>query len=129
MHVEFDGLDRVQATLDGMGEQIQTLGKEEMAKELTEWQTKDMKRTYPNTKQEDDTTVSTEIWPRSRLSETRKPSQTKRVRVYAPPRSGGGGGPRQATSTRPILRSELFATLCTRMSELLNRVLKWQTKA
>jgi hypothetical protein len=123
--VDFDGMGNVTATLDGMADKISKLGKEEMAKELTEWQRDDMKRTYPNTKQEDEKTVMTEIWPRSRVSEGHKPNTTgasaKRVRVYAPPR----GGQRVTASTRPILRSELFAKLCDRMSELLNRVLKW----
>jgi hypothetical protein len=121
--VEFDGLGNVTATLDGMADKISKFGKEEMAKELTAWQRDDMKRTYPNTKQEDETTVSTEIWPRSRVSEGHKPNTTsaRRVRVYAPPR----GGQRVTSSTRPILRSELFATLCDRMSVLLNRVLTW----
>jgi hypothetical protein len=118
-------MGNVTATLDGMADQIAKLGKEEMAKELTEWQRDDMKRTYPNTKQENETTVSTEIWPRSRVSEGHKPRQSaeKRVRVYAPPR----GGPRVASSARPILRSELFKTLCDRMATLLNRALHWKT--
>jgi hypothetical protein len=123
-HVEFDGLGNVTATLDGMADKIAKLGKEEIAKELTAWQRDDMRRTYPNTKQPDEKTATTEIWPRSRVSEGHQPNAArgKRVRVYAPPR----GGPRVASSTRPILRAELFTTLCDRMAELLNRVLTWR---
>jgi hypothetical protein len=123
-HIELDGLEHITATLDGMADQIAALGKEEIAKELTAWQRDDMKRTYPNTKQEDEKTATTEIWPRSRVSDKPRATGEKRVRVFAPPR----GGPRVASSTRPILRSELFKTLCNRMSELLNRAVTWQTR-
>ena len=130
INIEAEGLEQITATLDSMVKQIDQLGKSDMADELTAWQSEDMRRRYPNTKQEDDKTVSTEIWPRSRLSDDpSKRRQWKPVRrVYAAPRTGTAGGT-PVHSTRPVLREELFTMLVERMDALLSRVLEWQTKA
>ena len=122
--VSAEGLDAINQTITSMVDQIQTLGAQKMAPELTAWQADDMHRRFPNTTQEDDKTVSTEIWPRSRLTEKRKPPTTFTKpprRVYAKPR----GGP-PAHSTRPILRDELFKALCDRMAKLMGDALKWR---
>jgi transcription termination factor Rho len=126
--VTIEGGSQIDATLASMVDQINKLGTEDMATELTTWQTEDMHRKYPNTKQDDEKTVSTEIWPRSRVSMTADMLMPfikgKRTKVYAPPRATGA-----ATHHRPILRSELFNMLCVRMSALMSRTLKWQIKA
>lgn len=120
INVEAEGMEAIAKTLESMAQQIDALGKQEMFKELLAWQVEDMHRKYPNTTQDDEKTVSTEVWPRSRLSILRSMMRGNPRRVYAPPR---------AYSTRPILRSELFDILCVRMAALMDRVLTWQTKA
>jgi len=128
MHIEMFGLDEIARTIDSMSKQIEQLGKSNMADELTAWQAEDMRRRYPNTKQDDDKTVSTEIWPRSRLSEQRRKQRSRPLRIHVAPRTGTAGGT-PVHSARPILRSELFTTLVERMDALLARVLQWQIKA
>jgi hypothetical protein len=122
--IEIEGAEAVNKTLDTMAAKIDELGKQDMARELTAWQSEDMKRRFPNTSQDDDKTVSTEIFPRSRLSKQRKPTLfTKPVRqVYVKP-----PGIKQIASTRPILRDELWIKLRERMNALMSETLKWIT--
>lgn len=122
INVEFLGADKVLARVDAIVDKIEELGKLKLAAEMTTWQTEDMHRKYPNVTQEDDKTVTTEIWPRSRLAlaHTYRNPKAKTQRVYAPPRSG-----LQFYSTRPILRSELFSKLCDRMTVLLSNTVSW----
>jgi hypothetical protein len=124
INVSAEGLDAMLKTIAEMPDQIAALGTQKMAAELTEWQTQDMRRHYPNTTQEDDKNVSTEIWPRSRVTQKKKPPTTftKPPRqVYAKPR----GGP-PLHSARPILRDDLFKMLCQRMSALMSQELRWK---
>jgi hypothetical protein len=127
INLEVEGADAINKTLDTMASNINEFGSRHMAAELTAWQSEDMRRQYPNTKQDDEKTVSTEIYPRSRLSQKRKPSLIKKplVRVYAKPR--GGTGAAQVQSTRPILRESLWERLCERMAALMSETLKWIT--
>jgi hypothetical protein len=125
LNIHIDGAQQIAATFASMLQQVEKLGKEQIAAELTEWQTQDMHRKIPNTKQEDDVTVTTEIWPRSRVTMARDLLRKKRhTVVQVTPRSAGA-----AAHHRPILRSELFDMLCVRMAALMNRVLRWQVKA
>ena len=128
MGLEFEaaGVEHVLDTFEAMEGQIDAFGKEIMFDGLVAWQVIDMHRKYPNTSQDDERTVSTEIWPTSRVSMLMPllKTPTKKVRrVYAPPRMSGA-----AAHHRPILRSVLFAMLVTRMGELMEQMLKWQTK-
>jgi hypothetical protein len=117
---------KVEARLDDM---IEKLGHftSDMADELTEWQTEDMHRHYPNTKQ-DDTSVETEIWPTSRRVETNKTkiratlARAKRGTVVKKPLNPGQKG----TSTRPILRPELYDKLADRMDALMGEKITWR---
>ena len=126
LNVEVEGMEAIGKAIDSMVQQIDTLGKQDMFKELLAWQVEDMHRKYPNTSQDDDKTVSTEVWPRSRLPERRKNRvyKPRPRRVFAAPR----GGP-PAHSTRPILREVLFAALCDRMAALMSRALSWVVRA
>lgn len=105
----------------------------EMADELTEWQRADMHRQYPNT-QEDNDSASTDIWPRSRLSDEAKAREAARRRAYwmRRQRSIRNVGTRKPTpghyryrSQRQILRDVLFEQLEDRMDMLLVEKLGW----
>jgi hypothetical protein len=105
----------------------------EMAEELTDWQREDMHRQYPNT-QEDQDSVSTDIWPRSRLSDEAKAREAAKRRTYfmRRQRSIRNVGPRQPTaghyryrSQRQILRDVLFDQLEDRMDALMIEKLGW----
>jgi hypothetical protein len=129
MGLEFEatGVEHVLDTFEAMEGQIDAFGKEIMFDGLLAWQIIDMHRKYPNTSQDDERTVSTEIWPRSRVTMLmpllKVPSNKKPRRVYAPPRMAGA-----AASHRPILRQVLFDMLVARMGALMEQMLKWQTK-
>ena len=97
------------------------------AGELTNWQREDMRRAYPNTTLNEDE-ASTEIWPRSRLSDERQKEQQRRVwppRVRQArrmlPRLHGA----RVISTRPILRESLKEQLVARMTTLMQECLSW----
>jgi len=120
------GVQNVLDTFEAMEGQIDGFGKEIMFDGLLAWQIIDMHRKYPNTSQDDERTVSTEIWPTSRVAMLmpllkRTPSGKAPRRVYAPPRS--------TSKHRPILRQVLFDMLVERMGKLMEEQMKWQTKA
>jgi hypothetical protein len=113
---------RLEATLDSMLEQLK-LFPDDMASELTEWQTKDMRRRYPNTEIKGDS-VETDVWPTSRLQEqdrTKIRAAMKRGVIRKKPGSVRGG-----SSTRPILRTELYEKLVARMTDLMEERLSWR---
>jgi hypothetical protein len=91
-----------------------------MADELTDWQTEDMKRRYPNTETEENA-VSTNIWPTSRVVERDQKKinailkNKSRTRVVA-----------RAKGQRPILRPVLFEKLVQRMDDLMGKELTWR---
>jgi hypothetical protein len=113
----------VATAIDNMLGQLKAFP-DKMAVELTDWQTEDMKRRYPNVERPDEHSVETDVWPRSRLSSQhhrptsrrlgRPPGNPQHARALKPM-----PGPRRGVSTRPILREELWDQLVARMGELL----------
>jgi hypothetical protein len=94
--------------IDQFMENIVQFGKTDMPEELTDWQTQDMRRKYPNTEQGSPQDYRfwtlTKIWPTSRLNMLRTQWRPSR---------------------RPILREELLTKLCDRMREKMARVIQW----
>jgi hypothetical protein len=100
----------------------------EMADELTDWQTEDMKRKYPNTELKGNT-AETDIWPHSRSAETEK----QRIKAIAQQRAKRGTGTKKIAgfnmkglSSRPILQPDLYAKLCDRMDKLMQEKITWR---
>jgi hypothetical protein len=125
----------VQALADKIASEIQALVDfpKEMAEEMTVWQREDMHRQYPNT-DEDQDSASTEIWPRSRLTEEKHKQEAEaRRRAYFMRRarslrnvgSGARRGAGRFPSRRPILRDVLFDQLEDRMDALMVEKLGW----
>jgi hypothetical protein len=109
-------------TLANMEEQLKSFP-QDIGIELTDWQTEDMRRKYPNTTV-DETSASTEIWPTSRLVERddKKIKATfvkQRAAVRKPTVSLKGN------TNRPILRPELYDKLVKRMDQLMSEKLAW----
>jgi hypothetical protein len=122
MEVEIEGMAKLTARFDSMVEKLNNFGKHAMPDELTNWQSEDMKRHFPNTETPDDKTAATEIFPRSRIpSQHKRPSAAARLVPLARPK----GGSKPPPSTRPILREELWNKLCERMDALLGNKLTW----
>jgi hypothetical protein len=114
------------ARLEAMTEKLEQFPKH-MAEELTEWQTVDMRRRYPNTEVEQ-SAVSTEIWPTSRVVER---DQKKIDKIMRARKNAGGKALAvrtgiKAGSQRPILRPELYDKLVVRMDELMAEELTWR---
>jgi hypothetical protein len=114
------------ARLDAMTEKLKEFPKY-MADELTAWQTEDMRRRYPNTETEE-SAVSTEIWPTSRVVEKDQKKINKIIRA----RKNAGGKALAVRSQvkgghhKPILRPELYDKLVVRMDELMAKELTWR---
>jgi hypothetical protein len=109
-------------TLNSMEAQLKNFPTD-MGQELTDWQTEDMNRRYPNTTV-DETSASTEIWPTSRLNDQKRIVAALRSRgkkVAQPVARVKGAG-----SQRPILREELYEKLVTRMDKLMSEKLSWR---
>ena len=83
------------------------------------WQREDMHRHFPKLVG-GGMSVSTEIFPRSRLPRKNKQSGGKSTR-----RRAHIAAHRPGASTKPILRPELFDRLCARMVEMLKEAAKW----
>ncbi|HVG51164.1 MAG TPA: hypothetical protein VM867_05980 [Xanthobacteraceae bacterium] len=83
-----------------------------------DWQRDDMNRKFPKINEQGDKSVTTFIYPRSRLPRTKGGNNTtrKRARVAA-----GRPG-----STRPILREELVVKLFERMRQMCREAIEWQ---
>lgn len=91
-----------------MSERITQFGNTDMPSGLTQWQTEDMHRKYPNIEIVDPKTALTRIWPTSRVN-------LYKDRYRSVPRI-----------TRPILRRELFEKLCDRMDALMEEKITWR---
>jgi hypothetical protein len=127
--ITIDGADELLKKFETLAAQITAL-QQTMPKELVSWQSEDMHRKFPNIESSSsgqETTASTEIWPRSRRSEDRPHTHTagrsRGPTMHQPKRTGPGGRP--PPSTRPILRPELETTLHDRMVALVSEAMKW----
>src|SRR5262245_55510803 len=115
--VTIDGMDALDRRLQMMIDRC-AHASDLMAAELEAWQVEDMRRRYPNVRRPDQNTAVTLIWPRSRV--VQRPERHRRVAVARRlTRRPSGGGGRMPSSTRPILRQELFEKLCDRMTAML----------
>jgi len=140
-----EGVDRINATLKSMLEQVERFGQTDMPNELTVWQTDDMHRKRPNTTEPEPNVAMTMIYQRgTRRSRTERPGidafyrtkirkrrRRRKVKVaFKIARRGrrkqGKSGP---SAARPILRPVLYDELQQRMNKLLTDKLKWQTSA
>jgi hypothetical protein len=111
-------------TLESMEKQLEEFPTY-MAQTLTEWQTEDMHRRYPNIKVTDQY-VETDIWPTSRtaMQDTRRARQISRAHAtQSKPTFVRVKGP----SNRPILRPELYDKLVKRMEECMGKYIEWET--
>lgn len=111
-----DGVERVVSKMDGMIKSLNELVATEIPEELTDWQTEDMRRKYPNTTKTDDGAF-TRIWPTSRIAGQRP----RRFRA-APSKTRMSGGAKGQKVRRPILRPALLESLVDRMGELLKSI-------
>jgi len=109
LKLSFDpaSVQRVSDLLDEMSENIKQFGAE-LPEGLTQWQTDDMHRKYPNTDVVGDNAAMTKIWPTSRVNMMKDSYRTV------------------VTRSRPILRRELFEVLCQRMDQRAEAKLKWR---
>ena len=111
-----------------MTETLRTFGYTDMPQELTNWQTEDMHRKYPETRTEqlrtkDEVSALTDIFPRSRTYEETHPHRVHPVKKPTRPLPVL----RHTTMQHPILRPMLFDKLYSRMVALLDEKIKWQS--
>lgn len=100
----------VKQILEAMSKKIDQFGSQDMPAGLIHWQTEDMHRQFPNIEILDSKTALTRVWPTSRFSLMKQRYHVVKV----------------ARSWRPILRKELFDTLCQRMYVLMEEKIKWR---
>jgi hypothetical protein len=121
--------DAVVARLEAMAKQVEAFGKTDMPQGLTDWQTEDMHRKYPETEIDataaPDVSATTMIYPRSRTFDQTHPHRGRVVAVRKPVLSSM---PRLLHSVmqHPILRPELFDKLYSRMVALLDDKIRWR---
>ena len=117
--------DEVSPALEGLAEQLAKLP-DQLADELSNWQTEDMKRRYPNIDRPDQNTATTEIWPRSRMPHQYVPTGKSRGRpagsVNRAPLKLKGAPGQVSYSTRPILRDVLWDSLQERVDHELEDI-------
>jgi hypothetical protein len=121
--------EAVEKLLESMDERVKTFGTTEMPQGLTDWQTEDMKRKYPETEAKQDSeeeySAETMVYPRSRTYERTHPH---RMHVVIKAKPVLSSMPRLIKSTmrHPILRPELFDKLYSRMVAMLSEKIKWR---
>jgi hypothetical protein len=114
---------------EAMVKKLEEFPKRHMTAELTAWQTEDMRRRFPNTKMPDEHTVETDIWPSSRTARVVERDQKKINAILRARKTANRprlGAVRRIGTNRPILRSELYEKLVTRMDELMVKELSWR---
>lgn len=104
-------LDDLQKNISGLDQ--------ELTQTFLDWQSDDMNRKHPSV-EGGGLSVSTMIYPRSRLTRRRKNDGGKQARRRARVAAGRPG------AKRPILRPELFDQLCKRMIDMLKGACTWQ---
>ena len=120
LQIEIVNLSEVEETIANMKDEIGKFASSEMTQEFVDWQTEDMKRTYPNTTDEGASSIFTLIWPRSRKARPYKPRVRRTIKAPLPRLV-------RAPGERPILRPELFDQLCQRMLAAMVKALSWQS--
>jgi hypothetical protein len=93
---------------------------QELPRVFLEWQREDMNRKYPKVDQQSGLSVTTYVYPRSRLKRRRKSGGGKETRKRARIAAGRPG------AQRPILRPELVEQLFERMTEMCREAIEWQ---
>jgi hypothetical protein len=113
-----------------MTDRLKTFGESDLSQGLTDWQVLDMHRKYPETEavqegNQDQHSVQTMIYPRSRTYEQTHPHRMHAAAVRKPVLSSM---PRLIKSVlrHPILRPELFDKLYSRMVAMLDEKIKWR---
>jgi hypothetical protein len=102
---------------DDMQKRVTDL-EQELSRVFLDWQREDMNRKFPKINEQNGLSVTTYVYPRSRLKRTKRGSGTprKRARIAA-----GRPG-----AKRPILRPELVEQLFERMTEMCREAIEWQ---
>jgi hypothetical protein len=124
-NVEVQGLDALLGKFDRLTKQIDD-AKQEMPRQLMEWQREDMGRHYPNMQVgslSGETIAMTSIWPRSRTYDQQHRRDRRGIKRSGPRQYTVGG--RSVRSGRPILRIALYHKLVERMTELIGKAMKW----
>lgn len=93
---------------------------QELPQVFLEWQREDMNRKFPKINEQSGLSVTTYIYPRSRLKRIKKSSSGKETRKRARVAAGRAG------AKRPILRPELVEQLFERMTEMCKEAIEWQ---
>ena len=121
--IEISGVDELLKKFDTFSKQIDELHSA-VPDELVAWQRDDMHRQYPNVTVEtqgNETSATTEIWPRSRQpSKDQHHQRQQGPKQYRPAKRGP-----VVRSNRPILRAELLQKLWDRMVALASEAMKW----
>ena len=119
MRISFD-TSKLQKRLDDMTEQLKALGQVQLGQELKAWQSEDMHRKHPTQRVwAKGKRASTIIRPHSIYEMKRSKKAAQRAT-----RRKSGWGPLAHTSTRPVLRAELYDRLTARMHDLIAKI-KW----
>ena len=93
---------------------------QELPQVFLDWQREDMNRKYPKVDEHGFMSVTTLVYPRSRLKRTRKKNSGKETRKRARIAAGRPG------AARPILREELVEQLFERMTAMCKEAIEWQ---
>ena len=127
--IKIEGGADLYATIDGMIQKLDHFKRVDIGDELSAWQTEDMHRHRPFTMRSRRAgRATTKVRPHS-LYEVKRSALAQR-RVFRSIRKQLG---KMVTyiphflrwSRRPILRTELYDRLCTRMGDLLQEKIKW----
>jgi hypothetical protein len=118
------------ATIAGMLRRIDHFKRVDIGQGLSEWQTDDMHRNRPFTMRNRKAgRATTLIRPHSRYEVNRSRAAQRRLTRRAKRPSYTGPTQIRHWSTRPILRSELYESLITRMTDLFGRLLVWKSSS
>jgi hypothetical protein len=122
VEVESSKLEEKLASMQGLLKNFP----EQMAHELTQWQTEDMNRRKPNTDFDGQSTATTIITQHTPGTTTKKSLVRSARRVVRQRREAKTAGQRRTSIPKPILRESLFTILCERMHKLMVEKLTWR---
>lgn len=92
----------------------------ELPRVFLDWQRDDMNRKFPKVDEHSGLSVTTLVYPRSRLKRRPGKNSGKQTRKRARIAAGRPG------AKRPILRPELVEQLFKRMTEMCKEAIEWQ---